>query len=353
MANSSPPIRPFDFASDNAAGVDARIFAALAECNPGTAPPYGVDELSSQINALYSDIFERETYVFATPTGTAANGLALGAVTPQYGAIFCHERAHIVTTECGAPEFFSGGARLILLPGRSHKISPETLSAALKPYQAGSLHQLRASTLSLTQATDGGTCYDCDELSALAQIAHGAQMKVHMDGARFANALVSLGVSPAAMTWKSGVDILSFGMTKNGAMNVEAVITFDREIAATLRYLHKRAGFLYSKMRFAAAQLRAYVSKDLWRENARTANANARRLTTALLACPDVTLEDPAQANQLFVHLPPAVVDALARADFKLRPWPHPAGDLHRLVGSFCDAEPLMARFEAALATCR
>jgi threonine aldolase len=341
--------RPFDFASDNAVGVDARIVAALVECNHGATTPYGMDELSSQVNALYSNIFEREVSVFATPTGTAANGLALGAITPPYGAMFCHEKSHIVTTECGAPEFFSNGARLIPLAGRSHKISPETLVAALKPYQAGSLHQLRASTLSVAQATDGGTIYDCDELGELAKISHSARMKTHVDGARFANALVHLGVSPAEMTWKAGVDILSFGMTKNGAMNVEAVVCFDAETAAVLRYMHKRAGFLYSKMRFAAAQLLAYASTEVWIENARKANFNAQRLAAALLARPGVTLEDAVQANQIFVHLPPAVTEALLLAGVRLRPWPHPHGDLFRLVGSFCDTEQSIVRFEKAL----
>jgi threonine aldolase len=308
-----------------------------------------MDELSSQVNARYSEIFEREVHVFATPTGTAANGLALGAVTPPYGAIFCHEKAHIVTTECGAPEFFSAGARLVLLAGRHHKITPDVLSAALVPYLAGSLHQLHASTISVTQATDGGTIYTSEELAELARVAHEAHMRVHMDGARFANALVKLGVSPAQLTWKSGVDILSFGMTKNGAMNVEAVISFDPETAATLRLMHKRAGFLYSKMRFAAAQILTYVADDLWIENARRANANADRLAAALLAHPGVVLEDAIDANLAFLHLPEAVVEKLAVGGFSLRPWAHPNRDLFRLVGSYCDSEERIAAFERAL----
>jgi threonine aldolase len=344
------PGRPFDFASDNAVGVDPRILAALSDCNHGATTPYGVDDLSMRLNAAYSDVFERKAYVFATPTGTAANGLALGAVTPPWGAVFCHERAHIVTTECGAPEFFSGGARLILLPGSGHKLTSQTLRDALKPYQTGNLHQLRPAALSIAQATDGGTIYDCSELTALADIAHSAQMKVHMDGARFANALVHLGVSPAEMTWQAGIDILSFGLTKNGAMNVEAVITFDPEIATTLRYLHKRAGFLYSKMRFAAAQLHTYVNDGLWIENARKANATAQRLARALLATPGVELEHAVQANQIFVHLPATVIDRLAASDFTLRPWAHPQGDLFRLVASYCDSEAALSRFEQALA---
>jgi threonine aldolase len=342
-------VQPFDFASDNAVGTDPRILAALTGCNGGSTTPYGMDELSTQVNARYSQIFEREVHVFATPTGTAANGLALGAVTPPYGAIFCHEKAHIVTTECGAPEFFSAGARLVLLSGRHHKITPAVLSAALAPYRTGSLHQLRASTISVAQATDGGTSYDCEELGELARIAHEARMVVHMDGARFANALVRRGVSPAQMTWKSGVDILSLGMTKNGAMNVEAVISFEPETAAILRLMHKRAGFLYSKMRFAAAQMLAYVADDLWIENARRANAHAERLAAALLERPGVVLEEAIDANQAFLHLPETVVEKLAAGGFKLRPWPHESRDLFRLVGSYCDSEERIAAFERAL----
>jgi threonine aldolase len=175
-------------------------------------------------------------------------------------------------------------------------------------------------------------------------------MKVHMDGARFTNALVQLGVSPAEMTWRAGVDILSFGLTKNGAMNVEAVITFDPEIATALRYLHKRAGFLYSKMRFAAAQLHAYINDGLWIENARKANANAQRLVRALLANPGVKLEHAVQANQIFIHLPLPVIDRLAAGDFKLRPWAHHDGDLFRLVASYRDTEETLSRFEQVLA---
>ena len=342
-------IPPFDFSSDNAVGADPRILKALGECNEGSTTAYGFDELSVEVNRIYSALFEHEAFVFATPTGTAANGLAIGAITPTYGAVFCHEHAHIVTTECGAPEFYSSGARLVLLPGASHKISVNTLSDALKPYQMGNLHRLRATTLSLTQLTDVGTSYSADELGALAEVARAAQIRVHMDGARFANALVHRSLSPAAMSWQAGIDVLSFGLTKNGGMDVDAVICFDAEIAGVLRYLHKRAGFLYSKMRFAAAQLRTYVAAGLWLENARRANSNARRLVAALLRCAGVRFEHEVQGNQLFVHIPPAITGALERGGFRLRPWPSPANDLFRLVGSFCDQEEKLARFERAL----
>jgi threonine aldolase len=341
-------VPPFDFASDNAVGADPRIFEALAACSDGPTTPYGVDELSVSLNGQYSSLFEHETYVFATPTGTAANGLAIGALTPPYGAIFCHERAHIVMTECGAPEFFSSGARLIPLPGASHRISPEILVAGLKPYRSGNLHRPQAATLSLTQLTDGGTSYSTEELAALAEIAHSAGLKVHMDGARFVNAMVHRGLTPAQMSWRAGIDMLSLGLTKNGGMNVEAVVCFDRETALRVRYMHKRAGFLYSKMRFAAAQLQAYAQGGLWGDNARKANANARRLAGALLQRCGVRLEDEVQGNQVFVHLPAEVVRLLGEAGFRLRPW-GTGENCFRLVGSFSDAPKKLARFERAL----
>ncbi|MGB8414918.1 threonine aldolase family protein [Paraburkholderia sp.] len=338
--------RPYDFASDNAAGVDPRILAAITDSNFGMTSPYGADELSLKLNALYSEVFERDAFVFVTPTGTAANGLALGAVTPSYGAIFCHENSHIVTTECGAPEFFSCGARLIPLPGGNGKVSDKTFKEALTPYLKRNNHHLRASTISLTQATEAGTTYDCAEVKEISQIAHSAGMTLHMDGARFANAMVQLGRTPAEMTWKSGVDILSLGVTKNGGASVEAVVTFDEKSAETLRYLHKRAGFLFSKMRFASAQLHAYVTDGIWIENAHKANANAARLARALAVRDDVTFEWEVRTNQIFAHLPMELTASLAKKDIVFRPWPHKDGDLFRIVCSFNDADDLIARFE-------
>jgi threonine aldolase len=343
-------IPPFDFASDNAVGADPRVFEALTACNDGATTPYGLDERSVEVNELYSRLFEHEAYVFPAPTGTAANGLAIGALTPGYGAVFCHEQSHIVTTECGAPEFYSSGAHLVLLSGDNHRIAADTLRAALRPYRSGNLHRPRAATLSLTQLTEGGTSYSGDELAALAEVAHSAELRVHMDGARFANAMVHRGLSPAEMSWRAGVDILSLGLTKNGGMNIDAVVCFDLETALILRYLHKRAGFLYSKMRFAAAQLGAYARGGLWADNARTANSNARRLAAALLKRAGTRLEDEIQGNQVFMHIPAAVARALEQAGFRLRPWAHPDNDLFRLVGAFNDPEKKLSQFERALA---
>ncbi len=343
----------YSFASDNAAVVDPRIMAALAACNEGSAPPYGADDVSRRLNGVYSEVFERETFVFPVSSGTAANGLALGSVTPPYGVVFCHELAHIVVSEAGSVEFYTGGGRLVLLKGEHNKLAPATLEAALVGYGPEFAHQMRASTLSLTQATERGTVYALDELRALAGAARSAGLKVHMDGARFANALVHLGATPAEMTWRSGIDIVSFGTTKNGTMMSEAVIVFDKEIAEVLRFKHKRAGFLHSKMRFFAAQLIAYVVDGLWLENARAANGTAQRIAERLAATPGVTLAHPVEVNQIFAHIAPAAHKSLQQAGIDLRRWGSSGGDLYRLVTSYCDPEALVMRLEAALAGAR
>ncbi len=340
----------YSFASDNAAVVHPKIVEALAACNVGFASPYGADDLSRQLDRAYSDLFERDTYVFPVSSGTAANGLALGSVTPSYGTVFCHRLSHIVETEAGAVEFYSGGGRLVLLEGKDNKLSPATLKASLAGYGPGFAHQMQASTLSLTQATERGTVYSCDELKELCGVASKAGLKTHMDGARFANALVHLGVTPAAMTWRSGIDIVSFGTTKNGTMMSEAVITFDKTIAEVVRFKHKRAGFLHSKMRYFTAQLLAYIEGDLWLQSAAAANGSAARIARRLAATPGVRLAHSVDANQIFAHMPPAVVRALQEAGIKLRQWPDPSGDLVRLVASYCDPEQLVQQLERTLA---
>lgn len=341
----------YDFASDNAAVVDPRVMAAITACNDGFVPPYGADELSSRLNRAYSDVFEREVMVFPVSSGTAANGLSLGAVTPSYGTVFCHEMAHIVGSEAGSVEFYSGGGRLVMFPGDGAKLGAAALDAKLKGFGPSFLHQMHASTVSLTQATERGTVYSLAEIGAIGEVARRGGLKMHMDGARFANALAALGVTPAEMTWKSGVDILSLGTTKNGTMMAEAVIVFDKALAEAVRFKHKRAGFLHSKMRYFAAQLHAYVESDLWLENARKANATAARLATALAATPGVELAYPVETNQIFVHLPDAVTKAFAAEGLNVRPWASSRPGLHRMVASYCDPEALVARVERALAT--
>lgn len=340
----------YSFLSDNEAGADPRILAALSRANDGRAAPYGDDDLSARAAAVCSEVFEREAFVFPTPTGTAANALALAALTPPFGAILCHEAAHILTSEAGAAEFFSGGARLVPLQGAHGRFTARTLREALDRIDADGGRHPRPAAVSLTQASESGTVYAPADIEEIAGVAREAGLKVHMDGARFANALVHLGATPARLTWRAGVDILSFGMTKNGGMNADAIIAFDAGIAAELRHRYKRAGLAQSKMRFAAAQLIACLSDGLWLDNARRANANARRLATALAGCAGVSLAEAVEANEIFVRLPTSILDALAGAGIVLRPWPHPEGGLFRLVTSFADDEALVARFLASLA---
>ncbi|MEM9631795.1 MAG: beta-eliminating lyase-related protein [Pseudomonadota bacterium] len=339
----------YHFNSDNGAPVCTQVMQALADCNTGVETAYGADRWSVRLNAVYSEFFERECFVFPVATGTAGNGLALGAVTPPYGTIFCHGKAHIVTTECGAPEFYSGGGRMTLLDGKDNKIAGETLDAALQDHGIGNVHHMQASTLSVTQATEAGVTYSLAELQELCEIAHTAGMTTHLDGARFSNAMVHLGASPAEMTWKAGVDVLTFGTTKNGTMNAEAVITFDLAIAKVLCFMHKRAGHLSSKMRYMSAQLLSYLENDLWHANAARANANARRVANALGACPDVKLVHPVHINEVFAIVPVAMQDVLQSADICLRPWNcDQSGQGSRMVMSYCDCEEQIAALEQA-----
>jgi threonine aldolase len=338
------------FASDNAAVVHPRIMEAIATCNEGFAPPYGADAISGRLDQVYSDLFEREAFVFPVSSGTAANGVALGSAAPSYGVVFCHQLAHIVVAEAGSVEFYSGGGRLVPLGGDFCKVPPAALDTALAGYGPAFPHQMQASVLSLTQVTERGTVYALDEIKALSEVARRAGLRVHMDGARFANALVALGATPAEMTWKAGVDILSFGTTKNGTMMSEAVIVFDKALADIVRFKHKRAGFLHSKMRYFSAQLLAYVENGLWLDNARKANGTARRIASALAATPSVELAYPVEGNQIFAHIPPGITAALQAAGIALRPWASAKGNQYRIVTSYCDPESLVARFEAVLA---
>jgi threonine aldolase len=338
----------YDFHSDNASGIHPLILGALLRHNSGFAAPYGSDTISASVDEAFSRVFERECFVFSVPTGTAANGLSLGAITPSYGAIFAHENSHIVTTECGAPEFFSTGARIIQVPGQHDKITSETFGKALASFTPGSRHELLPSSISLTQATESGAVYQTGEIAELADRAHAAGMRVHMDGARFTNALVHLGKTPAEMTWKLGVDIVSFGSTKNGTMSAEAVVTFDPDIARTVRFLHKRAGFLSSKMRFQSAQLMAYLANDLWFETAAVANKTAQGLAAELSAVPGVEITSPVEANIIFARITTGLAASLVECGVNLRPWKNGGPDIYRLVTSWNDPEELIARFEKA-----
>jgi threonine aldolase len=343
-----------NFASDNAAGVAPPILDAVAAANRGFALAYGRDELTAGVTRRFCAVFEREVAVFLVPTGTAANALALAQLSPPWGAVLCHAESHIITDECGAPEFFGGGLKLIGLPGEGCKIGLATLQEALDRGPWGGPHHVSASVLSLTQATEAGTVYRPDEIAALAVLAHARGVAVHMDGARFANALARLGVSPAEATWKAGVDVLSLGATKGGALAAEAVVFFDPERAAHMGERRKRGAQLVSKHRFIAAQFDAFLRDGLWLDLARHANAQADRLAAGLAAagCPPVW---PVEANEVFAALPHAADERLRAASASYYPWHTqslPTGTtiapdrlLVRLVTSFATTDAEIVEF--------
>ncbi len=310
-----------DFASDNTSGASGPVMAALMAANKGAAMPYGSDPWTAGAEKAVQELFERDCSVFLVPSGTAANALALAALTPPHGAIFCHEDAHIANDECGAPEFFTAGAKLVGLPGARGKISLSTLQGALARFPRGLVKQVQPSALSLTQATECGTLYALEELDALCAAAHGAGVKVHMDGARFANAVARLGCSPARMSWQAGVDVLSFGATKNGTLCCEAVIFFDPALAQDFAFRRKRGGHTLSKGRLLGAQMSAYLQSGHWLDLARHANAMADRLRQGLGETPGVRLPWPCEANEVFAILPRAADVALKAEGARYYHW--------------------------------
>ena len=300
-----------NFSSDNVTGVAPQIMAALATANEGSSMAYGEDAITKETEAAFTDLFERELAVFPVATGTAANALALSALTPSWGQILCHRNAHIEEDEAGAPEMFTGGAKLSLLDGPHGKISPETLEKTLARAGFGIQHHPQPKVLSLTQATEAGTVYQNEEVADLAKIAHRAELAVPMDGARFANAVATLGCSPAEATWKAAVDVLSFGATKNGAMAAEAVIFFDPQRADDFSFRRKQGGHLFSKMRYLSVQLLAYLRDDLWLKNARHANHCALALSKGLAKLHACELLHEVEANEVFARLPEQILTAI------------------------------------------
>ena len=298
------------FISDNMAGASPQIAQAVADAAAGQVPPYGNDPYTDNARRRLGEIFERDVDLFPVSTGSAANGLSLAVLTPPWGSVLAHPDSHINHDECGAPEFFTDGAKLVSVPGPDSKIDPEALRAAVRR-RAGDVHSVQPSVVSISQATESGSVYTLEEIRRLSAIAKDAGLRVHMDGARFANALAHLGASPAEMTWKAGVDVLSFGATKNGAMTSDAIVSFDPALATKLAFRTKRAGQLASKMRFHAVQLDAYLTDDLWLHNAHQANAMATRLGDGLKAIPGTGLLTTPQANILFCRLPRHVTEAL------------------------------------------
>ena len=328
--------------------------AAMRAANVDSVASYGGDKLTEDLQALAGDIFEAEIAIFPVATGTAANALALSHLVAPYGAVYCHDDAHIATDECGAPEFFTGGAKIVGFASPDGKLRPASVAKAVALAKDMGVHHVKPGALSITQATEWGTVYDMAEVSALTLLAKEEGLPVHMDGARFANALVHLGCSPAEATWKRGIDVLSLGATKNGAMCAEAVIFFDRSAAQDFDRRRKRAGHLWSKLRFVSAQLLAYLSDDLWLQNARHANTAAATLARGLETVEGFSLLQPVQANEVFAALPERTVSALEKQGFGFYRWPFaaPSGVAIRLVTSYATPIAAVEEFTAAARRC-
>ena len=297
-----------NFTSDNTSAVPQAVLDALAAANDAPAAPYGADPLSLAVADRLRTLFEApEAAVYLVGTGTAANALILATLGQPWEAVFCAHAAHVEDDECGAPEFYTGGAKLTLVEAPHGKMTPGALHAAIAATGARGVHGVQRGPVSITQPTEMGTTHTLDELRALTDVARGFGCKVHLDGARFANAVVRLGCAPAEMTWKAGVDAVAFGGTKNGLMGVEAAIFFDPAAAWEFELRRKRGAHLFSKHRYLAAQMAAYLDGDLWRDLATRANAAADRLAAGLAAVPGAEIAAPVGANTVFVRLPRAV----------------------------------------------
>jgi threonine aldolase len=334
-----------DFRSDNVTGVCPEIMAAIAAANDGSAAAYGEDAWTAQVQTAFNDLFECEVTVFPVATGTAANALSLASVAPVYGAIYAHAAAHITVDECNAPEFYTGGAKVVPVPGADGKMSAQDVAALLANATPHGHHNAQPAAVSLSQATEVGTVYAVDEVAAIGAACRDHGVALHVDGARIANAVVHLGCSFADLTWRAGVDVLSFGATKNGAMAAEAVVFFNPDQACRMPYLRKRAGHLFSKMRFLSAQLEAYLRDDVWRRNASHANAAAKRLVDGVSGLPGVALRHPLQANEIFLQLPAGIIAGLQADGFHFHPWGNPTDNVVRLVTGFSTAMADVDRF--------
>jgi threonine aldolase len=318
------------FYSDNTASVAPELLAAIAAANKGPQKAYGDDPWTVQLDAAFSDFFGKPVRAFVVSTGTAANALSLATLSPPYGNVYAHSGAHVVEDECGAVEFFSAGARLTLVPGDQGRIDGQALEQAIAAHPA-SVHTVQPAALTLTQATELGTTYRPEAIAALSALAHRHGLPVHMDGARLANAIDFLDCHPGDVTWRAGVDVLSFGATKNGALAAEAVVFFDPALVRDFELRRKRAGHLLSKSRYAAAQLLTYVRDGLWRVHAQRANRLAQQI--AAVAAP--RLVHPVEANELFLDLGAAGKAALRAQGFGFYDWGPAAGPQARFVVSW------------------
>ncbi|MDQ2660001.1 MAG: low specificity L-threonine aldolase [Verrucomicrobiota bacterium] len=333
----------YELASDNTAGICPEAWAALEESNREIAPSYGEDRWTKHVADLVREIFETDCEVFVVFNGTGANALALAQLCRSFHSIICHEHAHIEMDECGAPEFFSGGAKLLPTSGALGKLDLAEMEAAIQKQRE--LHSPKPRAISLTQSTELGTAYTRDELAAIAEFAHARSLALHMDGARFANAVATLGCAPKEITWQLGFDVLSFGGTKNGTGGGELVIFFNRELAREFDYRAKQAGQLASKMRFLTAPWVGLLRNDVWLTNARRANASAALLEKKLRALGDFAPVFPREANAIFLRMPETLVAALHAGGWHFYKFLEP--DIYRLMCSWAVTEKTLDDFVA------
>jgi threonine aldolase len=349
-----------NFASDNTVGASRKVLDAIIAANDGPDAAYGADRWTREAEERLSALFEREVASFLLPTGTAANALALASVVDPWGAVLTHHESHIAADECGAPEFYSAGAKLVGVDGVGGKLVPDALAARLTRMTPGMVHQVQAQALSITQSTECGLVYAPAEVAALSEVARSRGLVVHMDGARFANAAAAGNASPAEMTWRAGVDILSFGASKNGALAAEAVVFFDPARADELRWRRKRAGHTLSKGRLLGAQIAALLTDGHWLDLARHANARAAEIAAAVAASPDTRLAWPVEANAAFIIMGEARAAQLRAAGVVFHPWSaaslpadealKPGEFIGRFVCSFATTPQMTAKLADLLA---
>jgi len=347
------------FASDNWAGAHPKIAESLSTHASGFAASYGASELDKRVEQRFNELFEREVAVFFVGTGTAANSLALASVNRPGGVSLVHREAHMIEDECGAPEYFTGGARLHPIDGSLGRIDPDLLKRELKRFNPDFIHAGQPMAVSITQATEVGTLYQPDHIEQIAKICRDNDLPLHMDGARFANALVTLGISPAEMSWKRGVDIVSFGGTKNGCWCAEALVFMNPERARDLPFIRKRAAQLFSKTRFIAAQFDAYLADDLWLDLARHSNALAASLASHIDASSQMKLAWKPEANEVFAIMKQSVYDRLQEQGVVCYDWNPPHSEVDsldegevfaRFVTSFANTQEEVDRFGALIA---
>ncbi len=333
-----------NFRSDNTAPVAPEIMAAMMRVNESASLAYGADDWSRRLDQVMSTVFEREVRVFTVASGTAANSIALASAVPPWGAVLCHREAHIESDECGAPEFYSGGAKLMLMDGEGAKVTPQAVKEAVAR-QARGIHSVKPAALSVSQATERGALYTQAEMMALGEAAKRAGLAFHVDGARFANAVAALNCKPGDITWRAGVDLLSFGATKNGAMAAESVVVFNPDLAEAVERRRKRGGHLICKGRYPAAQFLAYLEDGLWLRLAARANALAQRLGEAAGKC----LSLPVESNQVFIRPGAEALKRLRAAGAEFYDWGGEASGEARLVVSWSQDEAEVERLAGLL----